>query len=148
MRLHIVEEYELAYRKGWDKLYFAIDIHDTVLKADYKPGSVGGDFIGAAKAALQCMTQRKDICLIAFTCSYNHREMLDWFREQGINFEYVNENPECGNTKYGDFTQKFFFNVLLDNRAGFEIGDWVDVLVQLRTVDELTKTRWKDAPWL
>jgi len=120
MKLNIIQEYEKAFNQGWHRLYFAVDIHDTVLKSDYTPGSIGGEFIGVAKSALQYMTERKDICLIAFTSSYNHKEMLDYFSKQGIHFDYVNDNPECGNTSYGDFTQKFFFNVLLDNRAGFE----------------------------
>lgn len=147
MKIPIKTQYGVAYKRDWDKLYFAVDIHDTVLAADYKPGSVGGGFFPGALEALRLLSQREEAVLIAFTSSYNHSDMLDFFRDQGIDFNYVNENPECGNTAHGDFSQKFYFNVLLDDKAGFEPEtDWFEVLSQMRfvaAVEQEMRVPWR-----
>jgi hypothetical protein len=57
------------------------------------------------------------------------------FGEDNINFDYVNENPECKNSSYACFERKFYFDLGIDDRFGFDArNDWRDfysVLVQL-----------------
>lgn len=48
-----------------------------------------------------------------------------------------NENPECGNTDYADFTTKPYFNILLDDKAGMEMNsDWSLVKSELQRIGE------------
>ena len=45
-----------------------------------------------------------------------------------IRVDYVNENPECPSTALCDFTKKFYFDILLDDKAGFEPNeDWESI---------------------
>lgn len=128
--------------RGWDKVYWAIDLHDTVFKGDHKPRSVGGEFYPRAKEVLQRLSAREDCSLILWSCSYGPiiKKTIEWFAEHEIKIDYANENPECGNTLTGDFTQKFYFNVLLDDKAGFEgETDWHIVEQELDTIDEASK---------
>lgn len=48
-------------------------------------------------------------------------------KAHNIIFNYVNENPEIDNTKgsFGHYDKKPYFNVLFDDKAGFDpINDW------------------------
>jgi hypothetical protein len=52
-------------------------------------------------------------------------EALEFFDSHDIYFDYGNQNPEVWNTKTGCFDQKFYFSVLLDDKAGFDFDtDW------------------------
>ena len=47
----------------------------------------------------------------------------------GIKFDYINENPLEVNSELSDFSKKFYFNILLDDKAGFyPKEDWQIVL--------------------
>ena len=52
--------------------------------------------------------------------------------ENDIHFDYVNENPEIhalsSDPKSSDFSDKFYFNVGIDDKFGFDPeNDWVDL---------------------
>jgi hypothetical protein len=123
-------------KRGWDRLYFAVDLHGTVLVPNYSLGDIPKEFYPMAKEVLQKLSSRNDIVLIIYTCSFPNEieEYLNYFKSHGINFDYVNSNPEV-KTKEGGvgyFKDKFYFNVLLEDKAGFdpltewdEIYDWV-----------------------
>ena len=54
------------------------------------------------------------------------------FNENDIHFDYVNENPEIhalsSDPKSSDFSDKFYFNVGIDDKFGFDPeSDWVDL---------------------
>ena len=45
-----------------------------------------------------------------------------------INFDYINENPEINSNKLSDFSKKFYFNIGLDDKCGFDAEqDWLDI---------------------
>jgi hypothetical protein len=45
--------------------------------------------------------------------------------DEGIKLHYINENPDYAVTEICDFTKKFYFDILLDDKAGFEAeSDW------------------------
>ena len=45
--------------------------------------------------------------------------------EYNIKIDFFNNNPEAKNTEYGDFTVKPYYNILLDDKAGFDPEeDW------------------------
>lgn len=119
--------------RGWDKIFWAIDLHDTICPADYiNPYT---DFYPDAKEVLQHLSLRPDVGLILFTSSFNPEvaQVVSWLGKHEIFFDYVNENPECENTRLGNFETKFYFNVLLDDKAGFEgATDWTLIKQKLQ----------------
>lgn len=120
-----------ALEKHWDKVYWAIDIHGTILKPNYKRNEISTEFYPFAIETLQLLSKRNDIVLILYTCSYPHEieQYLALFADHSIQFDYVNRNPEIANGGYGYYKDKFYFNVLMDDKAGFDgEHDWKEVL--------------------
>ena len=61
----------------------------------------------------------------------------DIYKYCGINFTYINDNPEYIGNDYADFSKKFYYNILLDDKAGFEgETDWLLVKNELIRVGE------------
>ena len=112
--------------RGWDKIYVFVDVHDTILHSTYD-NSVLDHYYGYAIETLRILSEREDICLGLYTCSYPDQieKYLKKFKADGINFEHVNTNNDEPNNKYACFDQKPYFNVLIDDKAGFDPQtDW------------------------
>ena len=80
--------------------------------------------------SLRKMSKRKDISLGLYTCSYPEeiKTYLDFFWEYRIKFEHVNVNESEKNSKYGYFNDKPYYNVLLEDKAGFDPEfDWYEI---------------------
>lgn len=123
----IQNAYEMARNRGWDHLYWAIDIHGTILKPNYSKG-IPTEFYPDAEYVLKKLSNRKDSTLILYTCSHPEeiQEYLEFFKNKGIEFKYVNSNPEVPNNAYGYFKEKFYFNILCEDKAGFDpFQDWL-----------------------
>jgi hypothetical protein len=130
----ISKAFEAAFRrkreKAWDKIYIVVDIHDTILHACYENEETY-DYLPYARQALQVLSSRDDVCLILWSGCYPERleAYCENFARDGIHFDYVNENPEVGNSSFQDFSTKFYFNVGIDNKFGFDPEtDWVKVI--------------------
>lgn len=137
-RKHIINTFSKKAEKNWDTLYWAIDIHDTCIAANYKANDIPTEFYPKAKEVLQRLTSRKDCCLILFTCSHPHEieKYIELFKTHGIEFKFVNENPDAKNTAYGYFEKKFYFNFMLDDKAGFDPNtDWAVINDALDEID-------------
>jgi hypothetical protein len=120
-----------ASLKGWNKTYWAFDIHGTILRPTFKTGVVSTEFYPLAKEVMQMLSKRDDIVKILFTCSYPEEIVtyVKYFSEHDIHFNYINENPEVCAGAYGHYERKFYFNVLFEDKAGFDpMTDWADVL--------------------
>ena len=112
--------------KNWEKIYVVVDIHDTILRACYDDEETY-DYLPSAKQALQMMSLRKDICLILWSSSHRDKlmEYTRHFLDDGIRFDYINENPEVDNTRLQSFEEKLYMNVGLDDKFGFDgETDW------------------------
>lgn len=121
---------EHAKLKGWDKTYWAFDIHGTMLKPTFKTGVVSTEFYPYAKEVMQMLTRQKNIVRILYTCSYPEEivQYLKYFDGFSIRFDYVNENPDVCAGAYGHYDRKFYFNVLFEDKAGFDpLSDWKEV---------------------
>ena len=119
-----------AKEKGWPKTYWAIDIHGTILKPNYKRDEISKEFYPSAIAVLQLLSNRQDIVTILYTCSYPYEieQYIQYFSLHGIHFNYVNENPEVADGGYGYYQDKFYCNVLMDDKAGFDgETDWMAI---------------------
>jgi hypothetical protein len=124
---------------GFSKTYFCIDLHDVVIEGKHNRLNVGASFFPGAVDVLRQLSFREDIVLILWTSS--HGDALDGmkkkFQENGIEFRYTNENPECNSGHLCDFSQKFYFDILLDDKAGFEgAKDWSLVESELKRVGQ------------
>jgi len=119
----IEKMFNYAEKKEWFEVYFAIDLHGTVSRPDYRKESKKIDYYPFAKETLQLMSDREDIKLIMFTSSYPDeiKEYYKQFRNDGIVFDFINENPEVSDAKgsFGYYDKKPYFNVLLEDKAGF-----------------------------
>lgn len=112
--------------KDWEKIYVAADIHDTILRACYDDEETY-DYFPFAKETLQVMSLREDICLILWSSCHRDKlgEYARQFQNDGISFDYINENPEVGNTHLQNFEEKLYMNVGLDDKFGFDAEtDW------------------------
>jgi hypothetical protein len=113
--------------RKWTKTYWAFDIHDTILKPNYSHLEIPTEFFTGSKETLQLISSIQEIVMILYTSSTPEdvREYLHFFRSHHILFDYANENPEVHSASYGCYDVKPYFNVLFDDKAGFDQKtDW------------------------
>lgn len=114
--------------KNWETIYIAIDLHDTIIKGRYTYMNESPEFYPHAKEVLQFLTKRTDIKLILWTSSHNKpiEDILEWFKSHDIKFDFVNSNLDCQTTDIQNFESKFYFNILIDDKAGWSADeDWL-----------------------
>lgn len=121
------KEFQKKTDRKWDKIYVLVDIHDTVIPSDYKSD---GRLLTCYEHSLEClqlMSAREDVYLILWSsCTQETAKFyLDFFEKNNIIFGSFNDNPEESNTPYACFDKKPYFNVILDDKAGFEPEDWL-----------------------
>lgn len=121
---YIEKMFNDSFKKEYFETYWAIDLHGTVLIPNYRKDKLEADFYPWAKKTLQLMSKRPDIIMIIYSSSYP--DELEYyqkiFKENDIEFKYVNENPDIDTVKgnFGYYEKKFYHNVLIDNHAGFD----------------------------
>lgn len=125
--------------KKYDKIFTAVDLHDVIFPGNYTLNNHGKEFYPGAKEVLQFFSARSDIVLILWTSSHKKpiQDVLKWLKENKINFDFVNENPLCLNTLLCQFDKKFYFDLLLDDKAGFSAeSDWFKLKKELIRMKE------------
>lgn len=136
--------FQVMKEKGWKFTYWAFDIHDTLIVPNYEAGNIPTEFYPHVKGVMSNLCNRKDIVPILYTSSYPHeiKEYLELFKKNGIHFKYVNENPEVETEVggYGYYDDKFYFNVLFEDKAGFDATtDWIQVEEAMKKFDKIYK---------
>lgn len=131
-----INHYEHMVNRNWDKTYWVFDIHGTILKPNYEYGNIPKEFYPFAKETLQKISKMEDVVMILYTCSHPHEieQYIEYFKENDIHFDYINENPEIATNLegYGNYDKKPYMNVLFEDKAGFDgDNDWEDVFVFL-----------------
>lgn len=134
----IKNSFEQMDKRGWDKVFYFVDLHSTVVKPNFSTKDIPKDFYEGAKEALQYLTEREDVCLIMYTCSHKHEivKYIEYFKEHGIIFNYVNENPEVKTDLggYGCYDDKPYMNVMIDDKAGFDAEtEWITIMDYFKT---------------
>jgi hypothetical protein len=112
--------------RNWEKIYVLVDIHDTVFEACYHEKEEH-KWYPFAKEALEIMSHAKQISLILWTSTYENviNDYVEYFKTNGIRFDYINRNTETENTSLSCFDEKTYFNVGIDDKFGFEAEtDW------------------------
>ncbi len=130
-------EFNRMKLKGWPSIYVWVDIHQTMIYPNYEVGNIPKEFYPYAKETMQLLSKQKEISLILYTCSHPHEiiEYLEYFKQNNINFKYVNENPEVKTQEgeYGCYDKKPYMNILIEDKAGFIAdSDWEPILNYLK----------------
>lgn len=120
----ILKSIETAYSnfhsRGFDKIYWCIDLHGTCLKNNYNSNELtwlNEDVV----EALKIISSRKECRIIIWSsCHENYiPKVREFFKIHSIKIDYFNENPEISNTTTGCFTDKFYFSIGVDDKFGF-----------------------------
>ena len=122
----IERAYSLLHERNWDTIYWAIDLHGTCIKSNYI--SEEYEWINDdVKQCLQLISSLPESKIIIWSSCY-FEEMCTIFRffeNNNIKYDFFNQNLSVQNTKTGCFDYKFYFSVLLDDKAGFDPDtDW------------------------
>jgi hypothetical protein len=132
----IKRAYQVMQDRQWDTVYWAIDIHGVCFSSSYERG--GYAFINDdAVVALQAICARPESRLILWSSCHldEQADIVAFFAENNIRVDYFNANPEIPNTRTGDFGSKFYFSVLLDDKAGFDPDTgWAEISGHLATL--------------
>ena len=118
---------EQKKERSWDKIIVCVDIHGTILKPNYE--GLAHEFYPQATGTLMYLSRREDIELVLYTCSTQKdiNKYLELFESFDIHFDYVNKSS-VSTSEFACFDDKPYFNVLLDDKAGFEgESDWTKV---------------------
>lgn len=127
---HIVKAFKDKKQKGWKKLYMLVDLHGVIISGEYNRLNVGAKIFNGAIEVLSNWTKREDICLILWSPIYEDSlaDIIPRLKEVGIQFDYVNKNPENKSGELCDFSEKFYFDIVFDDKAGFYgFSDWYKV---------------------
>jgi hypothetical protein len=86
--------FQTAQKRNWEQTYWAIDIHGTILIPNYEFRNLPKQFYPLAQETLEVLSERKDVCLILYTCSHPEEIVgyLQLFKQLNINFKYVRIN--------------------------------------------------------
>lgn len=129
--MNIEKSFDAAFKRmkkrNWEKIYVLVDIHDTVFEACYHKKEEY-KWYPFAKEALDIMSHAQQISLILWTSTYENviNDYVEYFKTNGIKFDYINRNTETENTSLSCFDEKTYFNVGIDDKFGFEAEtDWV-----------------------
>lgn len=143
----IQRQYDKQMKQQWYESYFLIDMHGVIIRPNHKDELVNRlDFYDFAQRSLQMLTNRPDIRTILYTCSHDYqiRHYVNLLGLHNIEFDYINDNPEIGEGDYGDYTHKPYFDVYLDDKAGFNADEeWYDIFTWLRK-DKRPDERWRN----
>lgn len=144
---NIRRTFEMQKVKNWSETYWCIDLHGTIIPS----GRDSNDkidtltFYPGAKEVLQWLSARKDIILILWTSTPIYRlvDVWYWLNNNGVYFDFFNNNSHAKNTPRSDFSKKFYFNVLLDDRGSFDPHyDWLLVARELEMVTGESVIQW------
>jgi len=119
-------------RKQWPYIYVFIDLHSTLIKPNYQYGNIPTEMYDGALEGLKMLQEAKDVKIIMYTCSHPHEidEYIRFFDGLGIKWDYINENSEVTTNLngYGCYDKKPYYNVLMDDKAGFDAEtDWTEL---------------------
>lgn len=118
--------YDLLEQRGWSTIYWACDLHDTILAANYSPGGyryINDDIAPALR--LICSLPESRLILWSSVHRSEQPAIMRFLAERDIRVDYFNCNPEVGDTPAASFKEKFYFSILIDDKAGFDPArDW------------------------
>lgn len=125
----IKRAFAIKAERGWDSVYWAIDLHGVCLQSTYEPHSfkwINED----APRVLRLISKDSGNKIILWSSAHEDEQpyIIKFFADAGINVFAFNANPAEKSTTTGCFDKKFYFSILLDDKAGFEPDtDWITI---------------------
>lgn len=144
------EAFHRRLERGYSNLYIAIDLHGTIINSTQQTKfewQDGGD--NPSESIYSIGVQKEEPYIFAFmtlkliTEKFPFIKLILWtsaksdkinafvdevLKKEGIKFSYVNENPDFFGNLYADFSKKFCFDILIDDKAGFDPQtDWFHI---------------------
>lgn len=136
--------YQIMEERNWDTIYWCIDLHGVCLESNYKNGDycfINEDVIFGMREI--CKRQESKIILWSSAYSEEQIKIIEFLENNGIRVDFFNDNPLESNTQTGCFDKKFYFSVLLDDKAGFDPKhDWSDIVGYFRAKDGKVDVRY------
>ena len=128
----VVKALDKCDKNAWPCIYWAIDLHGTLIPSSRKKGEEVLELYPDAELVLRQITQvRKDKIILFTATNFKQTDkIVDWLlKTYNIPIAAVNKNPMVPDAEYTDFSKKFYFDILLDDKAGFEPDkDWTIIL--------------------
>ena len=125
----IKRAYQIKKERNWDTIYWCIDLHGVCLKSNYKNGEYEWINVDALEC-LQLISSLSESKIILWSSCYKSDKVLikKLFELNDIKVLSFNSNKEVQNTNTGNFNEKFYFSVILDDKAGFDPDiDWREI---------------------
>jgi hypothetical protein len=125
---------DIALVRRYPFVFWAIDLHGVIFKPDYRADG-NPEFYPGAVEVLQNISKNPYFKIIIYSSVQpeGYKRFKQALDDNNIVVSYFNENPECKDTKLSDFSRKFFFSILLEDKAGFEGDtDWFLVRDELK----------------
>jgi hydroxymethylpyrimidine pyrophosphatase-like HAD family hydrolase len=138
----IQKMFDNSIKKEWYETYWAFDLHGTILLPNHKKNLIEMNYYPFALETLQLLTERPDIKMILWTSSFPKEidQYVKNFKLDNIYFDAINENPNISsrNGNFGHYDKKFYFNVMFEDKAGFnpEI-EWEQIYNLLKKYEEI-----------
>lgn len=110
-------------------VYWNIDLHGVCFQSNY----TNSEYLWINEDCVKCLkaiTDNPISRLILWSSCHEHEQIKikEFMSSYGIRVDFFNENPLVENTSYADFSKKYYFSILLDDKAGFEPEkDWYDI---------------------
>lgn len=125
----VKKAYSLISEK-YPLVYWNVDLHGVCFKSNYE----NSEYLWINDECIKCLqaiTSNPINKLILWSSCHKDEQLkiIQFMKSYNINVDFFNENPLTSNTIYADFSQKYYFSILLDDKAGFEpYIDWEDIL--------------------
>jgi len=132
---NIARAFQQKKERGWETIYVAIDLHGTLIR----PYHSTIEFYPYAVEVIKWFNSRPDFKLILWTSTHFKETMdfLDALRANGIKFDSINKNRFEKSSARANFEEKFYFNILIEDKAGFEPDtDWELIKNELQRLGE------------
>lgn len=117
--------YRVSQERGWDRIYWSLDLHGTVLEGNYIPGEYQW-LSPEIPEILKRISEFDETHFIIWTSMHQHEmpAIRRLFADAGVSIFAVNDNPNEKSTTTGCFDQKFYTSIIVDDKAGFDPNDW------------------------
>lgn len=122
----ISRAYNVAMERNHEMIFWCVDLHGTVLESNYSSDEF--NFINEAVTvpALQAISALPETRIILWSgiSDADRDKVIELFAANNIRVDWVNENPAVPSSGTGHFDKKFYFSILVDDKAGFCPSDW------------------------
>ena len=137
--MDIIKAIQIAMKKKEERkhqyLYWCIDIHGVLLSNTYTIDNKGAKYLSISTTCMREISEDPSNKIILWSSSHNSSiiNVKNDLLGLGVRVDFINCNPDCPSTNICNFDEKFYFDILLDDKAGFEPQvDWCPIYHFLR----------------